>query len=67
MRGLLFPHLALHGLRHLYATMAGEAGWDLKAVQYNMGHSTLALTAGICQHHSVVEFAQLDALDDNLG
>ena len=61
------PHLTLHGLRHLYATMAGEAGWDLKAVQHNMGHSTPALTAGIYQHHRRVEVAQLDAIDDNLG
>ena len=60
------PHLTLHGLRHLYATMAGEAGWDLKAVQHNMGHSTPALTAGIYQHHRRVEVAQLDAIDDNL-
>jgi integrase len=62
-----FPHLTLHGLRHLYATMAGEAGWDIKAVQHNMGHSTPTLTAQIYQHHRRVEVAQLDAIDDNLG
>ena len=62
-----FPHLTLHGLRHLWATMAGEAGWDLKAVQYNMGHSTPTLTAAIYQHHRRVEVSQLEAIDDNLG
>jgi integrase len=39
------PPVTLHGLRHAAATLALAAGTDLKVVQDQLGHSTIALTA----------------------
>jgi integrase len=39
------PPVTLHGLRHGAATLALAAGTDLKIVQDQLGHSTIALTA----------------------
>lgn len=39
------PPVTLHGLRHGAATLALVAGADLKVVQDQLGHSTIALTA----------------------
>jgi integrase len=39
------PPVTLHGLRHGAATLALAAGADLKVVQDQLGHSTIALTA----------------------
>jgi len=39
------PPVTLHGLRHGAATLALAAGTDLKVVQDQLGHSTIALTA----------------------
>ncbi|HKT02058.1 MAG TPA: tyrosine-type recombinase/integrase [Rugosimonospora sp.] len=39
------PPIRLHGLRHGAATLALAAGVDLKVIQEQLGHSTLAFTA----------------------
>ncbi|MFI6162931.1 tyrosine recombinase XerC [Micromonospora haikouensis] len=39
------PPIRLHDLRHGAATLAREAGADLKAVQDQLGHATIQLTA----------------------
>lgn len=41
------PHL----LRHTYATRCFEAGLDIKAVQYLLGHSTLEMTMNLYVHY----------------
>ena len=44
------PHVRLHDLRHSYASMALEAGVDLKTVSNALGHSTISTTADIYAH-----------------
>jgi integrase len=44
-RRLWAASVTLHGLRHGAATLALAAGTDLKVVQDQLGHSTIALTA----------------------
>lgn len=39
------PPVTMHGLRHGAATLALAVGTDLKVVQDQLGHSTVALTA----------------------
>jgi site-specific recombinase XerD len=46
------PHLRLHDLRHPFASMALEAGVDLKTVSNALGHSTISTTADIYAHVS---------------
>ena len=36
--------LTLHGLRHTYATVAIEAGADVKSVSDNLGHANTTIT-----------------------
>jgi integrase len=44
------PHIRLHELRHTFASMALEAGVDLKTVSNALGHSTISTTADIYAH-----------------
>ena len=44
------PHLTLHGLRHAFATLALNAGVDLKTTSEMLGHSTIAITADVYSH-----------------
>lgn len=44
------PHVRLHDLRHTFASMALEAGVDLKTVSNALGHSTISTTADIYAH-----------------
>lgn len=42
--------IRLHDLRHLYATLALEAGVDLKTVSSNLGHTSINITADVYGH-----------------
>lgn len=44
------PSTRFHDLRHTYATMAIQAGDDIKTVQENLGHVTAAFTLDVYGH-----------------
>ncbi|MEP6649893.1 MAG: tyrosine-type recombinase/integrase [Lapillicoccus sp.] len=44
------PQLRLHDLRHTNASLALQAGVDLKVVSERLGHSQLAITADLYTH-----------------
>jgi len=44
------PHVRLHDLRHSFASMALEAGVDLKTVSTALGHTTISTTADLYAH-----------------
>jgi len=44
------PHLTVHGLRHLAASLALQAGAPLPVVSRHLGHSNVAVTASIYSH-----------------
>jgi integrase len=68
LRNASLPHLRLHDLRHTFATMALEAGVDLKTVSNALGHSTISTTADIYAHvtDSLMRNAA-DRIDDAIG
>jgi integrase len=55
------PPIRLHDLRHRAATLARAAGADLKAVQDQLGHATIQLTADI--YTSVLPDSQREAAE----
>ncbi|MGS2619877.1 tyrosine-type recombinase/integrase [Micromonospora sp. LZ34] len=55
------PPIRLHDLRHGAATLARAAGADLKAVQDQLGHATIALTADT--YTSVLPESQREAAE----
>ncbi|MGH9015360.1 MAG: tyrosine-type recombinase/integrase [Acidimicrobiia bacterium] len=44
------PRIRLHDLRHTWATLALQAGVDVKIVSERLGHSTTTITRDIYQH-----------------
>ncbi|HEV3091292.1 MAG TPA: tyrosine-type recombinase/integrase [Candidatus Cybelea sp.] len=50
LRAAGVPHIRLHDLRHTFASMALDAGVDLKTVSNALGHSTISTTADIYAH-----------------
>ena len=44
------PHLTLHGLRHVHATLMLEAGIHPKVVSERLGHSTVGITLDTYSH-----------------
>lgn len=44
------PHLRLHDLRHIHATMLLKAGTHPRVVQERLGHSSIAITLDIYSH-----------------
>lgn len=50
MAGL--PHITLHGLRHSMATRMFDRGYDVRAVQEQLGHATMNTTMGFYIHYT---------------
>jgi site-specific recombinase XerD len=46
------PLISVHEVRHSWATLAMQAGAQVKVVQERLGHSTVAMTLGIYTHVS---------------
>ena len=42
--------MTLHELRHTAASVMAEAGWTLQAVQRQLGHSSITVTANTYSH-----------------
>jgi len=55
------PKIRLHDLRHTWATLALQAGVDVKVVSERLGHSKTAITLDIYQH--VTPGMQTDAAE----
>ena len=55
------PMTRFHDLRHTYATLALEQGTDIKTVNSNLGHATVAFTLDVYGH--VTEQMQIDSAD----
>lgn len=62
MAGL--PHITLHGLRHSMATRMFDRGYDVRAVQEQLGHSSMNTTMGFYIHYT--ESKKKKDLDDLL-
>lgn len=45
------PEISLHNLRHSCASMAINRGWDVKQLQYWLGHSDIQTTLNIYAHY----------------
>jgi integrase len=50
VRKARLPHLTLHGLRHVHATLALTAGVNPKTVAERLGHSSIATTMDVYSH-----------------
>lgn len=50
VRDAALPQIRLHDLRHTYATLALQAGINVKIVSSRLGHSTVAFTLDVYSH-----------------
>lgn len=50
LKRLGLPPVRLHDCRHSAATIQLEAGIDMKIVQENLGHASIAITADVYSH-----------------
>lgn len=46
------PEISLHNLRHSCASIAINRGWDVKTLQYWLGHSDIQTTMNIYAHYN---------------
>ena len=46
------PHITLHVFRHTFCTNMANAGMDINALQYVMGHSDVGVTLNVYTHAS---------------
>lgn len=46
------PHITPHVFRHTFCTNMANAGMDIKALQYVMGHSDASITLNVYTHAS---------------
>ena len=62
------PDLTPYCLRHTFCTNMANAGMDIKALQYVMGHSDASITLNVYAHASYDHAAeQMTRLVDFLG
>lgn len=62
------PHITPHVFRHTFCTNMANAGMDIKALQYVMGHSDASITLNVYTHASYDHAAeQMVKLVDFLG
>ena len=52
------PHITPHVFRHTFCTNMANAGMDIKALQYVMGHSDASITLNVYTHASYAHAAQ---------
>ncbi|SET22262.1 site-specific integrase [Enterocloster clostridioformis] len=63
----LLPHISSHILRHTACTRMAEAGFDVKILQYVMGHSDINTTMNIYNHiDSVRVRGEMDKLNGTM-
>lgn len=59
------PHITPHVFRHTFCTNMANAGMDIKALQYVMGHSDASITLNVYAHasydHAAEQMAKLVA------
>ena len=57
------PHITPHVFRHTFCTNMANAGMDIKALQYVMGHSDASITLNVYTHasydHAAEQMAKL--------
>lgn len=58
------PEITLHNLRHSCASIAINRGWDVKTLQYWLGHSDIQTTMNIYAHYSK---KRLNATNDDMN
>jgi integrase len=61
------PRLNVHGLRHVAAMLAMEAGADVYLVQQRLGHAHVSITLGIHGYSARDQTTVADGLDALLG
>ena len=68
--GKELPHIIPHMLRHTYCTDQAQAGMDMMALQYMMGHTDMSTTSRYLhtqQNHAAAEAARLYRKQASVG